>query len=123
MGVTRSNACRLATGPTVFTTIASHSDCPCGGLALLGEYSVKLEAPDYTLLFNRVGGWAERNCAFRFESIIELLTFRYALDDSREGCGRTFTNLRNPYVLSRCGWNRSLHREGKVSFGDTSGLD
>ena len=39
---------------------------------------------------------------FSIESIIELLTFRSAIDKSREDYIRDFTNLRNPYGLSYC---------------------
>jgi hypothetical protein len=38
--------------PTVFTTIASHSDCPCGGRLYFGEYSVKVETPRLHLVIH-----------------------------------------------------------------------
>jgi hypothetical protein len=39
---------------------------------------------------------------FSIESIIELLTFRSAIDNSREDYIRVFANLGNPYGLSHC---------------------
>jgi hypothetical protein len=66
--------------PTVFTTIASHSDCPCGGRLYLANIASRWRRLDYTLLFIRVGRWSRETVRFSIESIIELLTFRYAID-------------------------------------------
>ena len=102
MGVTRSNACRLATPNSVHDYCCSFR-LSVRRTALLGEYSVKVEAPDYTLLFIRVGPDGGRETVrFSIESIIELLTFRSAIDNSREDYIRDFTNLGNPYGLSHC---------------------
>ena len=69
MGVTRSNACRLATPNSVHDYCCSFR-LSVRRTALLGEYSVKVEAPDYTLLFIRVGpDGAERQCASRLSRL------------------------------------------------------
>jgi hypothetical protein len=114
VGVTRSNACRLATPNSV------HEYCFSFRLsvrrtALLGEYSVKVGGTRLRLVIHSSWRLGREKVRFSIESIIELLTFRYAIDNSREDYIRNFTNLRNPYGLSRCAWKRSLLRVRSAS--------
>jgi hypothetical protein len=110
VGVTRSTRAAWRR-PTVFTTIAAHSDCPCDRTALLGESSVKVETPDYTFIHSSRAGWGRETVRFSIESIIELLTFRSAIDNSREDYIRDFYKAEKPL------WTKPL-RLKDVALGE-----
>jgi hypothetical protein len=98
----------------VATRAASRRAQQCSRLLLLIQ---TVRAADWLYLANIASRWRRldyrETVRFSIESIIELLTFRYAIDIVEKTTFADFTNLRNPYGLSRCAWNRSLL--GRVS--------